>query len=576
MQTKFIVVAGGVISGVGKGIATASIGKIIKEYGYRVTLIKIDPYINCDAGTLRPTEHGEVWVTHDGGEIDQDLGTYERFTDECILKQNNITTGQVYKAVIDRERRGEYLGKTVQFVPHITDEIKWRIMQASEGYDVAVIEIGGTVGDYENVPFLNAVKALELERGRQQVAHVLVTYLPVPDHIGEMKTKPTQQAVRMLNEQGISPDFLVCRSKYSLDEIRAKKIEACTHVPSERILATPDVESVYEMPLAFERQDTGKKLLKHLELQPKREPDWSIWRGQIARVRKPKHQVNIAVVGKYLASGEYCLTDSYLSICHALTHAGARLDVGVEISWLDAAQFENISSAAPLLEKMSGLIVPGGFGAVGIGGKINAIRFARENQLPYLGLCYGMQLAAVEYARNVCGLSDAHTTEVLPETAHPIIDMIPLQQKLIDEGRYGGTMRLGGYDAVIKAGTSVHDLYCHAGVGEIHVIDDKEQLVVTERHRHRYEVNPAYVAQLEQAGLLFSGYHLRTDGTRLMEFLELPDHPFFVGTQAHPEFTSRFALPNPIFAGFVQACLECELPLSTPTDTRRCGVVAAP
>jgi len=559
MQTKFIVVAGGVISGVGKGIATASIGKIIKEYGYRVTLIKIDPYINCDAGTLRPTEHGEVWVTHDGGEIDQDLGTYERFIDEPIPKQNNITTGQVYRAVIERERRGEYLGKTVQFVPHITDEIRRRIVQAAEGYEVAIIEIGGTVGDYENVPFLNAVKSLELERGRQQVAHVLVTFLPVPDHIGEMKTKPTQQAVRMLNEQGISPDFLVCRSKYSLDDVRAKKISAFTHVPCDRILATPDVESVYQMPLAFERQETGIKLLKHLALEPKAEPNWSAWKEQIARVRKPKYHVQVAVVGKYLSSGQYCLTDSYLSICHALIHAGAQLDIGVEISWLDAEMFEGASCFSPELEKMSGLIVPGGFGAVGIGGKINAIRHAREQNLPYLGLCYGMQLAAVEYARNVCMLKGAHTTEVDPDTPHPIIDMIPLQQRLIDEGRYGGTMRLGGYNAVITSGTRVYDLYRRTGLLESCVEDGQEFAMVSERHRHRYEVNPNYVQSLSQAGLAFSGYHVRADGTRLMEFLELPNHPFFVGTQAHPEFTSRFGRPNPLFHAFVQACLEHEL-----------------
>jgi len=558
MHTKYIIVAGGVISGVGKGIATASIGKIIKEYGYRVTLLKIDPYINHDAGTLRPTEHGEVWVTYDGGEIDQDLGTYERFIDERIPKRNNLTTGQVYKSVIDRERRGEYLGQTVQFIPHITDEIKERIQSASEGYDVVVIEIGGTVGDYENVPFLNAVKGLELALGRQHVAHVLVTFLPVPDHIGEMKTKPTQQAVRMFSEHGITPDFLVCRSKFALDEVRSKKIEEFTHISCEHIFPTPDVESVYQMPLALERHGMGKKMLQRLELPVRREPDWSAWQEQITRILKPARRVKVAVVGKYLASGKYCLTDSYLSICHALVHAGAQHDTAIDIEWMDAARFEGVHDCDKLLDGMAGLIIPGGFGAVGIQGKINAIQHVRERGVPYLGLCYGMQLAAVEYARNVCGLADANTTEVDPHTPHPIIDMILLQQQIIDEGRYGGTMRLGECEATIRRDSTVHKLYQHARACEIQMDDGQERIVVYERHRHRYEVNPDYVDQLEAADLHFSGHHVRADGTKLMEFIELPNHPFFVATQAHPEFTSRFGAPNALFSGFVHACCQHE------------------
>lgn len=558
VQTKFVVVAGGVISGVGKGVTTASIGKIIKEYGYRTTLIKIDPYINYDAGTLRPTEHGEVWVTEDGGEIDQDLGTYERFLNCSIPKKNNITTGQIYKTIIDRERAGDYLGKTVQFVPHVTDEIINRIKQAAHGYDVAVIEIGGTAGDYENVPFLFAIKALEREIGSENVAYVLVTYLPVPAHIDEMKTKPTQQAIRLLGEHGILPDFIICRSEYPLDAIRRKKIEEFSHMPSDRVIAAPDIASVYHMPLELESQGMGQKLLGQLKLDSSHAPDWSAWRQRVAHIENPQRTVKIAIVGKYIDNGAFSMADSYISICHALQHAGAERNTGIEITWIDAKLFERNQRKLEDLSNFDGVIIPGGFGTSGVEGKIKAIEYIRKNEIPFLGLCYGLHMAAVEYARNVCHLNTAHTTEVDPDTQYPIIDILPLQKEILQTNRYGGTMRLGAYEATLKPGTLVHQLYQNPS-------SDHEVKVVYERHRHRYEVNPAYVNILEQSGLLFSGYHTRPDGTVLMEFAELPGHPFFVSTQAHPEFKSRLGNPNPLFAGFVAACAErADLMLQAP------------
>lgn len=547
--TRFIVVAGGVISGVGKGVATGSIGKIFKEHGYKTTLIKIDPYINFDAGTLRPTEHGEVWVTEDGGEIDQDLGTYERFMDMSIPKINNITTGQIYKTVIDRERAGEYLGKTVQFVPHITDEIIRRVMCAADGYEVAVIEIGGTAGDYENVPFLFALKALKRELGDDRVVCVLVTYLPVPAHIDEMKTKPTQQAVRLLGEQGIMPDFIICRSQFPLDQIRREKIELFSSLPSDHIIAAPDIASIYHMPLEFEQQGLGKKLLAQLKLPIKRQPDWSSWQKRVHHIEHPQSKIKIAIAGKYVNSGAYSLTDSYLSICHALIHAGAELNVGVDITWIDAKLFEKNPGKLTELSTYNGVIVPGGFGHTGVEGKINVIEYVRKHNIPFVGLCYGLQLAAVEFARNVCHLEGAHTTEVDPDTPHPIIDILPLQKQLLEAGKLGGTMRLGAYEAQLKSGTKVYELYQTAS-------ESSCVCTVYERHRHRYEVNPAYVKTLEDHGIVFSGSHLRADDTKLMEFVELPSHPFFIATQAHPEFKSRLGKPNPIFYGFVQACMR--------------------
>jgi CTP synthase len=550
-QTRFIVVAGGVISGVGKGVATASIAKIVKEHGYTVTVIKIDPYINYDAGTLRPTEHGEVWVTADGGEIDQDLGTYERFVDQDIPKKNNITTGQIYQSVIDKERRGHYLGQTVQFMPHIIEEIKMRVVQASLGYDFAIVEIGGTVGDYENVPFLHALKSLEKEYGKDGVMYILVTYLPVPHHIQEMKTKPTQQAISLLGQHGIMPDFVICRSHESVDEVRRKKIEECCGITGDHIIDAPDVESIYLMPLAFEEQRFGQKILTHFNLCSRKEPSWDRWRSLVDIITKPSRRVSIAIVGKYHMAGEYSLADSYLSIYHALVHAAAHIGCGIDIAWFDARDFEHSPEKLDQLKKSGGVIVPGGFGQQGVEGKIKAIEYTRKNNIPYLGLCYGMQLAAVEYARNVLGLDDAHTAEVDPLSKNPVVVFLPTQLELLSENRYGGTMRLGSCPIEVYKGTRVYTIY--QGVSSVvHGRDDT--IVVTERHRHRYEINPEYVPALKEHGMVISGTYRVHDDLVLTEFIELSDHPFFVATQAHPEFQSRMSNPNPLFSAFIQVC----------------------
>ncbi len=568
-MVKYIVVAGGVMSGVGKGVTTASTGRILQEHGYRVTAIKIDPYINYDAGTLRPTEHGEVWVTDDGGEIDQDLGTYERFLNVDIPKKNNITTGQVYKTVIDKEREGKFLGETVQFIPHIPDEIKARIKDAGKGYDIVIIEVGGTIGDYENIPFLFAMKSLEREVGKENVVYVLITYLPIPSHIEEMKTKPTQQAIRLLSENGIFPDFIICRAKRALDSIRKKKIETYANIASDHVISEPDIESVYQIPLDLEKENFGMKLLKELNLISRKKPDWKNWSLLVSRIQNPKKNVKIAIVGKYIDIGDYNLADSYVSINEALMHAGAALNVGVDLNWLDSKMFEG-KKEINALKEYDGIIVPGGFGSSGVEGKINAVNFARMHNKPYLGLCYGLQLAVIEFARNVCNIKNANTAENSRDCA-AVIDMLPAQREILEKSKYGGTMRLGAYAASLKEGSSILKIYQETGrlkedtakLSELR--KDKSQAfrlgilnnlknVVLERHRHRYEVNPKYIDVMEKNGLVFSGYHLRNDGTKLMEYIELPKLKYFVGTQSHPEFKSRLGNPSPLFYGFVKAC----------------------
>jgi len=570
---KYIVVAGGVMSGVGKGVTTASIGKILQEHGYKVTAIKIDPYINYDAGTLRPTEHGEVWVTDDGGEIDQDLGTYERFLNLDIPKRNNITTGQIYKTVIDKERQGEYLGQTVQFIPHIPDEIKRRIKEATNENDFVLVEVGGTIGDYENIPFLFALKSLEREVGKHNLSYVLVTYLPIPSHIEEMKTKPTQQAIRLLSENGIFPDFIICRAKKSLDIVRKKKIETYANIISEHVISEPDIKTVYQIPLDLEKEKLGEKILKEFGMKSKKQPDWHEWKKLVDNILAPKKTIKVAIVGKYIDIGDYALADSYLSINQALMHAGASLNAGIEINWLDSKLFENSKSSLSQLKNYDGIIVPGGFGSSGVEGKINAINFARINKIPYLGLCYGLQLAVVEFARNVCNLKDAHTTEVNAKAKSPVIDVQPAQREILEKNMYGGTMRLGAYAAILKDKTQILKLYEETGrlkddekrINEL--MKDKSQAfrigllergkkIVLERHRHRYEVNPKYVDLLEKNGMIFSGYYERFDKTKLMEYIELSNHPFFIGTQSHPEFKSRLGNPSPLFYGFVKSALK--------------------
>jgi CTP synthase len=597
---KYIVVAGGVISGVGKGLATASIGKILQEYGYDCTAIKIDPYINFDAGTMRPTEHGEVWVTDDGGEIDQDLGNYERFLGRELPRTNSFTTGQIYKAVIDKERRGEYLGQTVQPIPHITNEIKHRITKAAAGHDIALIEVGGTIGDYENIPYFFALKSLETEIGQENIIFVLVTYLPVPSHIHEMKTKPTQHSIRLLSEQGIFPDFILCRATQPLDNVRKQKIETYANIEIDHIISAPDASTVYSIPLNFEKEEVGKKILGHFEIEPRRTPDWSNWERLVSRIVEPEHKIRFAMIGKYVEIGDFSLTDSYASVNQALEHAGAAFGVGVDIDWVTATEFERGNGEAlEALDTYDGILVPGAFGSTGAEGMITSIRFARERKVPYLGLCYGMHMAVIEYSRHMCGLDGANSTEIDPHTPHPVIAVMDEQQTIIDaetwerwreispqiemladswqdSGKHqlGGSMRLGAYAARLREGTRVHTMYEAAGRLSMdrkrieQLRNDSSQAfrvgrfvegapTVIERHRHRYEVSPEFVEQIENGGLIFSGFHEQADGTRLMEFIELPEevHPYFVATQAHPEFRSRLESPAPLFAGLIEAAL---------------------
>ncbi|RLF53076.1 MAG: CTP synthetase [Thermoplasmata archaeon] len=540
-MVNYIIITGGVVSGLGKGITTASIGKILQLHGYSVTAMKIDPYINYDAGTLRPTEHGEVWVTEDGGEIDQDLGHYERFLDINIPKYHNITTGQVYSAVIEKERKGKYLGKTVQPIPHVTDEIKRRIRRpASESkVDFVLVEIGGTVGDYENVLFLEAVRQMKLEGDR--VLYVHVTYVPVLESLGEAKTKPTQHSVKLLREIGIQPDFIITRSEKPLDNIRREKIAMFCNVHEEEVISDSNVDNIYAVTLMFEKQDLCKKILRKLNLR-REHNDLEGWEKFISKISRLKNTVAIGIVGKYFDIGTSQLSDSYISVIEAVKHAAWNNNLKPVIRWIDSKVFEKDRSQLSSLDELDGVIVPGGFGLSGIDGKIETIRYCRENNIPYLGLCLGMQLAVVEFARNVCNMKGAHSTEVDKNTPFPVIDFIPEQVKILQDSRYGATMRLGAYPAVLKKNTLVYRLY------------GSEK--VSERHRHRYEVNPEYVEKLEKCGLVFSG---RSPDGVLMEFMELPGHPFFVGTQAHPEFKSRPLKPSPLFDGLIKAAKKKSL-----------------
>ena len=571
--TKYIVVVGGVMSGVGKGLATASIAKILSENGFSVTAVKIDPYISIDAGLFRPTEHGEVWVTNDGGEIDQDLGNYERFLNRDIPRTHNITTGQVYKVVIDRERRGEYLGATVEFIPHITDEVKHRITSAANGYDICLVEIGGTMGEYQNIPFLFAMKSLQIDIGLENMIYVLITYLPVPSHIEEMKTKPTQQAIKLLSENAIFPDFILCRAAKPLDMIRKRKIQTYANISADYVISAPDTTNLYEIPLNFEREKIGTKILNKLGLKQKKRPDWKTWRKLVNSIDRPKKTVEIAIVNKYVVTGSFKLADCFISVSQSLVHAGADTNVGVNIHWVDAKSIEEAADPADILGGYDGILIPGGFGEQGFEGMISTVRYARENNVPYLGLCYGMQVAVSEYSRNVCALADACTTEIMPKSPHPVINIIESQKETLKSKGYGGTMRLGAYAAILTPGTKIHALYEETGrvatdtkkIEEMKKNPDlafrlgklrDDDITVLERHRHRYEVNPEYIKKLTVNGLVFSGHHIRKDGTKLMEFLELPDHPCFIATQGHPEFTSRLGQPNPMFLGFVRAAAE--------------------
>ncbi len=531
----YILVSGGVMSGLGKGITTASLGCLLKSKGYTVTAIKIDPYLNYDAGTMRPTEHGEVWVTEDGGEIDQDLGHYERFLNQNIPKEQNITTGKIYGKVIERERAGEYLGKTVEVIPHVTDEIKRRIRECAKktGAEIVLIEVGGTVGEYQNMIYFEAARQMKLEG--EKILFIHLGYLPIPKHIGEMKTKPTQASIKELGNIGIQPDFIVGRAEQPLDNIRKEKIALFSNLRKEDVISNPDIDNIYELPMIFDQQGFADRVLDKLGLKPK-QTDLSQWKNIVNKMGDAQKKVKIGIVGKYFDTGSFKLTDSYVSVIEAVKHAAAWNALKPEILWIDAKDYEKDRAKLAELKDVDGVIVPGGFGASGTEGKIAAIEFVRKNNIPLLGLCFGLQLSVIEYARNVCGMPGANSTEMNPDTKFPVIDILPEQKQILKDGRYGATMRLGGQTVKIREGTLAHRLY------------GKTQVV--ERFRHRYEVNPQYVEQLARNGLVFSG---TTPDNRIMQIVEIPSHKFFLATQFHPEFTSRFMSPNPLFTGFIKA-----------------------
>ena len=537
-RTKYIFVVGGVMSGVGKGISAASIGKILQSRGFAVTALKIDPYVNVDAGTMNPTEHGEVFVLDDGTECDQDMGNYERFLGRDLTRTNYMTTGSIYLSVIQKERNLEYGGRQVEVVPRIPMEVIERIDQAAKKNkaEIVITEIGGTAGEYENILFLEAVRMLKL-RHPGDVVLVLVSFVPALGAGGnELKTKPTQHAVRSLNAVGLHPDIILARAHIPLDKKRKEKIEYACSLRKGDVISAPNVKSVYEVPLYFEKENISTRLVQKLGLKSKGR-DLHQWRRLVARIRGAKDVVRIGIVGKYFGSGDFVLEDSYISVIESVKHAAAALGRAPEIVWLASEQFEKEPKSLSQLSGYDGVIVPGGFGSRGIEGKIAAIRYCREKKIPYFGLCYGMQLMVAEFARSA-GMKDANTTEIDPKTAHPVIDVMPEQKKNLKEKHYGATMRLGAYPAKLKPGTVAADAY--------------GKRLVSERHRHRYEVNPDYIARLEKKGLVFSGI---SPDRRLMEIAELPreKHPFFLGTQFHPEFKSRPLAPHPLFREFLRA-----------------------
>lgn len=525
------------MSGVGKGVATSSIAALLKARGFKVTVLKIDPYINVDAGTMNPVEHGEVFVTADGVECDQDIGNYERFLDQDITSINYMTTGTVYNTVIQRERNLEYGGRSVEVVPDIPLEVIRRIKKATREAraDFTLVEIGGTVGEYQNLIFLEAARMMHL-RAPKDVLFAIVSYLPFPQMIGEMKTKPTQYAVRTLNSAGIQPDIIIARSEYGLDEPRKRKIATFCNVSEDSIIAAPDIKtSIYEIPINFEREGLAAIILHKFGMRERR-ADLTNWRHLVGRIRKPKGKVKIGIAGKYFESGKFVLADSYISVIEALKHAAWGQNLEAEITWLNSQDYERGSTKLNELKKYDGIVVPGGFGSRGVEGKINVIRYVRENNVPFLGLCYGMQLATVEFARNVVGLRGAHTTEVKRNAKHPVIDVMDEQKVNLVKKDFGATMRLGDYSCNLKKGTKAYVAY-------------GRRSQIQERHRHRYEFNNDYRAQLASAGLVLSGVNPEKD---LVEVIEIPKHKFFIATQFHPEFRSRPFSPHPLFSKFIK------------------------
>lgn len=536
-KTKYIFVSGGVISGIGKGIAVSSIALLLKSRGYSVTAVKADPYLNVDAGTLNPIEHGEVFVLDDGMECDQDLGNYERFLDRSLNSTNYMTTGQIFKSIIDRERSLGYRGRTVEFFQDPPREIIERIRKcaAENEAEIVLFEVGGTVGEYQNLLFLEANRILKLEHP-EDVLHVHVTYLPIPPSLGEMKSKPAQMSILQLASSGISADVVLARSNLPIDERRKEKIALACGLNKEDIIPAPDIESIYQVPVKLEAEKLSDKILGKLNLSPKTK-DLKIWTSMISRSLAANKKVRIAMVGKYFSTGDFILSDAYLSVIEAIKHAAVEHGVKPDISWIDSARIEK--DGTKILENYDGIIVPGGFGERDVEGIISAIKYARENRVPYFGLCYGLQLATVEFARNAAKMAGAHTTEIDSKTPYPVIDIMNEQEKLIIGKDYGGTMRLGSFPAKLKTGTIVRKSY------------GKE--IIHERHRHRYEFNDKFRQKLEKSGLIVSG---TSPNGKLVEVIEIAQHPFFVGTQFHPEFTSRPLSPHPLYLSFIEAILK--------------------
>lgn len=530
MAVKYVFVTGGVVSGLGKGITAASLGRLLKARGYKVTMQKFDPYINIDPGTMNPVQHGEVFVTDDGAETDLDLGHYERFIDESLTKNSNVTTGKVYWSVLEKERRGDFGGGTVQVIPHITNEIKSRFYRSlSEETEIAIIEVGGTVGDIESQPYIEAIRQFQHDVGRENciLIHVaLMVYLPASE---EMKTKPIQMSVKELQRLGIQPDVVVCRTEHEIDDGLKDKISLFCNVPASNVIQNLTVDMLYEAPLALEKEHLAEIVCKSLNLDCP-EPDLDEWRTMVKAAKNPTTEVNVAIVGKYIA-----LHDAYISVVESLKHAGYPNSATVNIKWVDSETVTN-DNAAKIFSDVSGILVPGGFGTRGIDGKIAAIKYARENNIPFLGLCLGMQLSIVEFVRDVVGYRDAHSIELDPSTTHPVISLMPDQEGITD---IGGTLRLGSYPCVLDKESKAYELY---GSELIH-----------ERHRHRYEVNNDFRKDLTENGMKLSG--ISPDG-RIIEMIEIPSHPFFVATQAHPELKSRPNRPHPLFLGFVEAALD--------------------
>ncbi|MFN8544161.1 MAG: CTP synthase [Candidatus Binatia bacterium] len=528
-KTKFIFVTGGVVSSLGKGVASASIGALLEARGLEVTLVKMDPYINVDPGTMSPFQHGEVYVTDDGAETDLDLGHYERYVSTTMARRNNFTTGQVYDTVITKERRGDYLGRTVQVIPHITDEIKRRIREAAEGANILIGEVGGTVGDIESLPFVEGIRQFGWDLGRQNVLYVHLTLVPYIPTAGELKTKPTQHSVKELTGLGIQPDLLLCRAGQPLEKKVKQKIALFCNVDESSVISAPDVETIYEVPLAFHAEGLDERIVEKLNIFTGT-PNLSRWRRIVSTIKNPKDTVRIAMCGKYVE-----LTDSYKSLNEALTHGGIANEVRVETVYVDSEKIEE-EGLPDAVKQADGILVPMGFGPRGTEGKIAAVRWARENNVPFLGICFGMQMAVIEFARHVCGLEKANSTEVDPNTPHPVIDIMTTQRGLTQKG---GTMRLGAYPCVLEEKSQARKLY--------------NRKKVSERHRHRYEFNNAYREQLEKKGLVFCG---TSPDRSLVEMIELEDHPFFLASQFHPEFKSRPTDCHPMFRGFIRAALQ--------------------